>query len=172
MGKADYVRATIAELRRTTLNPVLVKLGGDGERKYLDWVTNFSMPESFRDFDQDPDKDGKTNAMEQFLGTSPNVADRPEDLNLVLVPTQGNSRRFKATHFEGEDLTSDVSAVYQWSSDLAGYHNEGAVHDSTSVSFTKQLDTPVKGMTTVILDINGKVPANLFLRMRIFQNSP
>lgn len=171
-GKAAYVRETIEFIKNTTLNPPLLTLDRPGDRQYTDWITNYTMPATSRGLDMDPDSDGKSNLMEQFLGTTPNIADDPKSLNLVLVPTAGNNRRYQATHHEGSTLTSDITAKYQWSADLKNYQDEGVTRNATSVSFTKQLNTPSQGMTTVIINVNGTIPANLFVRLLINKNTP
>lgn len=171
-GKAAYVRETIEFIKNTTLNPTLLTLDRPGDRQYTDWITNYTMPATSRGSEMDPDADGKSNLMEQFLGTTPNIADNPKSLNLVLVPTAGNNRRYQATHHEGATLTSDISAKYQWSADLTNYQDAGITRNGTSVSFTKQLNTPSPGLTTVTINVNGTIPPNLFVRLKIKQNTP
>ncbi len=129
----------------------------------------FGLDPVERGFGDDPDGDGKPNGVENFLGTNPSIADA-SGMNAMTVPTGGRDT-FVLVHPQNASPAADISAFYEWSTDLQTFLNHGASNGTgTTVSFATELNAPVAGMTTVTVTISGPLPSQLFVRLGAIQN--
>ena len=136
---------------------------------FADWITSFGLDPADQGFGDDPDGDGNLNGLENFLGTDPSGADAA-GLSAVAV-SGGGSNTFVLTHPENATPADDVSAFYEWSTDLSAFHADGDSNGAGSaVNFTLQPDTPAVGTTTVTATITGTLPDQLFVRLGVELN--
>ena len=89
----------------------------------------------------------------------------------AMAVTSGGSNTFVLVHPQNAAHADDVSAFYEWSTDMETYHSHGASNGAgTTVSFSTQLNTPQAGMTTVTATITGTETSQLFVRLGVMQN--
>jgi hypothetical protein len=115
--------------------------------------------------DGDADHDGIPNALENILGTTP-AATSP---GLTNVSASGANLVFR--HTRNATPVSDLSASYQWSADLANWHDDGAESGGITVTCGKPVVvTPGDpDLVEVTAAISG-APAKVFIRLRAVQN--
>ena len=138
-----------------TLNP---SPGDD----FASWIGGFDVG-GMTGFDEDPDKDGLASGVENYLGTNPGVG----NAGVTEVARDGNTVTFQ--HPQNATPASDVSASYEWSTDLVGFNMDGENVGGTTVSFVASPNTPVAGTTTVTATIEGTVPDQLFVTLKVVQ---
>lgn len=129
---------------------------------YAAWIGGFDVG-GLTGFGEDPDNDGNSNGVECFFGSDPSVS----TAGLVEISRNGNTVTFQ--HPQNATPASDVSAAYEWSTDLAAFFADGASDGSTVVGFEVSPNTPVAGTTTVNATMTGPVPAKLFVRLKVSQ---
>ena len=142
--------------------------GGTGGNDFSDWVAPYFPGETdpaIIGWDADPDGDGNDNGLENFFGTA------PDEFTQGLVSGTVSGNTFTFTHPLNATPADDISAFYEWSTDLQAYHADGASNGAGStVNFSTQLDTPTVGMTTVTATLTGTVPDRWFVRLGVSQN--
>jgi len=128
---------------------------------FADWIGRHDLggPTGFAD---DPDGDHLANGLENFLGADPGAW----NAGLAEVASDGAAITF--THPQNAHPAADVTAAYEWSTDLAGWHLPGSV-GGTTVTITPSENTPTTGTTTVTVTAEGAVPAALFVRLKASQ---
>jgi methionine-rich copper-binding protein CopC len=134
---------------------------------FANWVSNpsFGLAPADQDFGDDPDGDGNPNGVVNFFGTNPGVPSG----GLVADAVSGNT--FTFTHPQNATPASDLTAIYQWSKDLASFLAGGATDGTgTTVTFTTQADTPTPGFTKVSATLTGTSTSTLFIRVGVTQN--
>lgn len=128
---------------------------------FASWIGGFVLDPTKQGIDDDPDNDGIKNGIENFFGTAPNVFSR----GLSAETHDPATGLFTLTHPQG-NLSSDLTASYQWSKDLVNFHSAGS-NDGTSVLFSTSTNA---GITTVTATAAGAIPETLFIRVIVTQN--
>jgi hypothetical protein len=138
---------------------------------FSDWISSFAVGE-LNGFGDDPDGDGMVSGLENFFGTSPDVADAA-GLRSMKLSTAGVTS-FTFTHPENANPADDLSAVYQWSAELESFHDDGASNAAgTTVNFVKSPDSSTPNITTVTATITGStIPESLFVRVKVTPIAP
>lgn len=135
---------------------------------YVTWIAQYPEVGGMTGFNDDADRDGNRNGVENFLGTDPSVFTKGITLNAV----SGNTVVF--THPQNASPASDLSApAYLWSTDLETFHADGASNSggTTTVTFSAVTNTPSTGITTVTATITGTVvPKTLFVNLAVTLN--
>ena len=129
----------------------------------------FGIVPGERGLGDDPDLDGKSNGLENFYGTNPGVS---EDSGMSAIgAATGGSDTVAFTHPQAAIHADDISASYEWSTDLLTYFADGSSDGmGTTLSFSTQFDTPVVGMTTVTATITGATFNRFFVRLTVTQD--
>ena len=132
---------------------------------YAAWIAGFPVGTE-TGFDVDPDHDGLANGIEQVLGSNPSV---PGQGLRELLPLAPGSFRFR--HSLTNAPASDVSAAYEWSSDLEDWHASGetnAAGTSATIARTVIEDrtAPETDEVEVTLTITGGPATKVFARLR------
>ena len=128
-----------------------------GGNNYVDWIAGFSVGGQTA-FGDDPDGDGNANGVENFLGTDPSVF----TAGLSAGVKSGNT--FTFTHPQNATPADDITAAYQWSTDLATFNADGATVGATTVDFSSVVTA---GIATVTATITGTVPDALFANILV-----
>ena len=90
---------------------------------------------------------------------------------LSAVQSTGNT--FVFTHPQNASPADDLSAYYEWSTDLNSFHDDGATNSNgTTLTFATQANTPAAGITTVTATITGTSTDQLFVRLAVTQITP
>jgi subtilisin-like proprotein convertase family protein len=79
---------------------------------YASWIAGFPAVGTLTGAPEDPDQDGLPNSIENYLGTAP---DAPSS-GLTRVSSSSGNLVFR--HTRTNNPASDVTAVYQWSTDM------------------------------------------------------
>ena len=128
-----------------------------GGNDYVDWIAGFSVG-GLTAFGDDADGDGNANGVENFLGTDPSVF----TAGLSAGVKSGNT--FTFTHPQNATPADDITAAYQWSTDLATFNADGATVGATTVDFSSVVTA---GIATVTATITGTVPDALFANILV-----
>ena len=128
---------------------------------FANWIATYPAVGGQTGFDEDPDRDGLANGIENFLGTHP---DQPSQ-GLGAIVRSGNTLSFQ--HPQNADPAADLVANYRWSSDLATWNNSGQTGNGTTVVFSASPNTPLPGITTVTATVTGTNPSSLFVDLQV-----
>ncbi|MCH7228454.1 hypothetical protein MLD59_20100, partial [Verrucomicrobiaceae bacterium E54] len=140
--------------------------GGTGGNNFSDWIGGFTGLGGLTGLNDDPDGDGIDNGVENFFGTEPGAFSQ----GLIAGTVNSGAGTFTFTHPQNATPASDLTAVYQWSADLATFHPNGAASGGTTVSFSASPNTPVAGTTTVTATVTGTPVSKLFVNVAVTQN--
>ncbi|BCU77222.1 hypothetical protein llg_19370 [Luteolibacter sp. LG18] len=142
--------------RASDHDPVVigVSLGGFGH-----WIAGYPQVGGLTGFRDDFDHDGIPNALENFFGTHPGVANG----GLTLVSSTGTGCTFR--HPRGGSVATDLSGSYEWSSNLSDWKASGASFGGATVVIGA---TPVSADTMeVTASVTGGSVQQLFLRVKV-----
>ncbi|MCH7226812.1 hypothetical protein [Haloferula sp. A504] len=146
--------------------PTLTYVAAAGGETFTDWISGKSGVGGQSALGDDPDGDGNDNGVENFFGTEPGIFSE----GLVVTAVDTGAGTFTFTHPQGS-LASDLTAGYQWSTDLAIFHDDGASSGGTTVNFSTVPDPVVAGTpTTVTAAVTGTAIQKLFVRVEVTQN--
>jgi autotransporter-associated beta strand protein len=134
----------------------LTVTGPGGGNSYADWLTANSPATGFT---TDTDNDGIPNGVENVLGSNPNAA----SVGLTQVSATANSVTFQ--HTLNPTLASDVTYVYQWSSDLTEWFASGVANTAGTIG-TIVASAPESGVVTVTTTTSGTASAKMFTRIK------
>ena len=122
------------------------------------WAANNGLIGNNAAFNADPDGDGIPNGLESFLGTAPGSS------SAGISNTSKIANGFSMQHPKNANLTSDITASYQWSTDLSTWNDSGATVGGTTVSIATE-DTD--GTTTATATVSGSEPDNVFIKVSV-----
>lgn len=106
----------------------------------------------------DADNDSISNLVENIFGTAPNAA----TAGLTQVSGTASSVTFK--HPLNADLASDVTYLYQWSTDLSDWKASGQSNTGGTIT-TIAAGAPVSGEVTVTASVTAGTATKLFVRI-------
>jgi autotransporter-associated beta strand protein len=140
-----------------------VTLNSNPSNTYASWISGYPAVGALSGFNDDADRDGIVNGMENLFGTNPTQSSQ----GIVQVARSGNTVTFQ--HPENASPAADVTAEYVWSTDLVNFHANGATAGGISVNFADSSNTPVAGTTTVTGTVTGTMPTKLFISLKATQ---
>ncbi len=112
----------------------------------------------------DPDFDGLPNAIENILGTSPAAP----SLGLTTVFRTASALVFR--HTQSHTPATDLTATYEWSTDLTRWHPSATSDSGTTVTFTSEVITtlpaPAPDLVQVTATLTGVPRPDLFVRLK------
>ncbi|MFZ9937911.1 MAG: Ig-like domain-containing protein [Luteolibacter sp.] len=163
-GPANRCFKWLGSMEDVGFEPLLIYLpdneGGGGS--FADWIASYGGLGVQTGVNDDPDRDGKDNGVENFFGT------HPGEFSAGITVEGVGTGTFTFSHPQGT-LANDLTAAYTWSKDLVTFFPEGA-GAGTTVSFSAQPDTPAAGFTTVTATVTGTSVQKLFVRVEVTQN--
>jgi hypothetical protein len=129
------------------------------------WIAGYSVG-GLTGFNDDFDKDGLGNAIENILGSSPAVAGQ----GFSAISTSGGNLLFR--HTLNATPASDLQAAYEWSTDLVTWHNSGVAAGGTTVTFgaPMQISAGPPPLVEVTATVTGTAPGKVFVRLKVEQN--
>ena len=126
---------------------------------FANWAANNGLSGANAAFNADPDGDGIPNGLESFLGTLPGSSSSA--MSNIAKTTNGISM----SHSTNSDLASDITASYQWSSDLTTWNASGDTVNGTTVTITT--DDSVEGSTTATATVEGTDSDAVFIKVLV-----
>jgi subtilisin family serine protease len=131
---------------------------------YATWIAGFPALGALTGAAEDPDKDGLPNAIEHYLGTAPNASSS----GLTIDSSSSGALVFR--HSRTNNPASDVTAVYQWSTDLVTWNAAAATASGTTVNINAVTvnDTapPNKDLVAVTATVTGLPVRRVFVRLK------
>jgi autotransporter-associated beta strand protein len=136
--------------------------GGD---TFADWIDGFSVGGQ-TGINGDFDNDGLDNAVENLMGTSPEVFNQ----GLTMVSATGGNLKFR--HTLSTTPASDLTGAYEWSVNLSNWNADGATSGGTTVSFgAPVIITPgTPNLVEVTATVSGTPSSKIFARFKATQD--
>ena len=128
------------------------------ENNFANWAIDNGLSGSDASFSADPDNDGIPNGLESFLGTLPGT--RSSGMSNIAKTSTGVSMQ----HATNSDVASDVSASYEWSTDLSSWNASGTTVDGTTVTISTE---DSNGTTTATATVSGTDPESVFIKVSV-----
>lgn len=126
---------------------------------FANWASNNGLSGGNAAFNADPDGDGIPNGLESFLGTLPGSS------SSAMSNIAKTSNGISMSHSTNSDLASDITASYQWSSDLTTWNASGDTVNGTTVTITT--DNSVEGSTTATATVEGTDSDSVFIKVLV-----
>ncbi|MCX6868233.1 MAG: hypothetical protein NTV46_18905, partial [Verrucomicrobia bacterium] len=135
---------------------------------YNTWIAGYPGVGSATGFNDDPDGDGIKNGLENHLGSSPSQ----NSAGLANISSTGATLKFR--HTRSNNIASDVTAIYQWSTDLTNWFASGQPNGqgiSATITTTVITDTnaPDNDLIEATVTATGGTPARVFARIQARQ---
>lgn len=169
-GNAGYqIQATAGAVNYTwtgTANSPTVALAGfvlAATRSFLQWIGGYPSVDDQTFMDDDPDGDGIANGIEAWFGT------HPGEWSQGLANLMATSNTVTFTHPQSENPPSDLSIIYQWSTNLVDWYDCDGVDGPVSGETVSANSDTVGTTTTVTTTASGPIK-RLFLRAGVRQN--
>jgi hypothetical protein len=133
-------------------------------QNFDDWIGGYEVG-GLSGPDDDADGDGVSNAAENYFGTDP--SNFTPGLAANAVSLEGDTT-FTFSHPMNDNPAPDLTAGYQWSTDLSSFHQDGAT-DSNNTTVDFVVGTPANGEVTVTATITGTQPDKMFIVVDVTQ---
>lgn len=132
---------------------------------FADWIAGFNVGGQ-TGINDDYDNDGLGNALENLMGTSPEV------FNPGLTPVSASGGNLVFRHTLSSTPALDLTGSYEWSANLVDWNASGAAAGGTAVTFgTPDLITPgTPNLVEVTSSVTGTPAAAIFARFKATQN--
>ena len=135
---------------------------------FATWIAGYPALGSATGFNDDPDGDGIPNGLENFFGTDPTRA----AAGVTHITSTGTALKFR--HTRSNTVASNVTAVYQWSSDLVNWFSTGQTNSqgiSATIVSTVITDTsaPANDVLEVTVTFTSGASTHMFARIEASQ---
>lgn len=149
----------------TTINALALYQTGSAAPMYADWINGFSVG-GLTEVNDDFDRDGLGNAVENLMGTAPDA------FNAGLTPSSGGAGTITFRHTRSAAPANDLTGTYEWSADLTTWQGSGAAAGGTTVTFAAPVivtaGTP--DLVEVTATVTGTPAPRIFVRFKATQN--
>ena len=123
------------------------------------WVASFALAPADRDFDDDPDRDGLSNGLEQIFGTNPTIFTP----GLATLGATATSLTFQ--HSLNATQAANVTYTYEWSTDLTNWRSSGELNTTGTRATIANSPPDINGIVTAVITITAGPSAKLFGRL-------
>ena len=148
-----------------SLSPEGFLVQSGGGNTFATWIGGFNVGGQ-TGLDDDFDKDGLGNGLENILGTS------PEQFNqgLTAISTKGGNLVFR--HTLSSTPASDLTGSYEWSANLVDWNASAATVGGTTVTFgAPVVITPgTPDLVEVTATVTGMPADKIFARLKVTQH--
>ena len=139
-------------------------LGGTAGQTYANWISAYPGAGALTGVTDDPDKDGLPNGIENYLGTLPTVA-TPGFTQVSATPATLVFR-----HTRSNTPATDLTAGYEWSTDLTAWQLSAATAGGVSVTIgtitITDTSAPDNDLIEVTANVTAGTPKKLFVRLK------
>ena len=133
---------------------------------YANWIGEFNVGLMIG-LNDDPDKDGVPNGLENLFGTT------PSGFSSGLNQVSGNVSTLVFQHSLSNSPVNDLTGSYQWSTNLTNWNSSGASQEATTVTITSTIlnDTmaPANDLVEVSATVSTGSAPKLFVRYKATQ---
>jgi hypothetical protein len=154
-------------LGETVSQSYTLTLGAGPGSSYAAWISNYHGVGTLTALGDDADGDGLPNGIENHLGTPPDSSNP----GLTQVSTTASTLVFR--HSRTNTPASDLTASYEWSADLAGWHPSATTSGGTTVIITAVTLTdttaPANDLVEVTAIVSGTPDQRIFVRLKATQ---
>jgi hypothetical protein len=131
---------------------------------YATWIGGFPKVGSATGFGEDPDDDGLMNGVESYFGNDPSHADGG------LFAVAAGESGFKFRHTRSNAPPADVTATYQWTTDLenwfsSGQTSPGGVSVTMVDTVVTDAEAPDDDVVEVVVTVAPPSIARVFARV-------
>jgi len=132
---------------------------------FAGWIAGFDIGGQ-TGIGDDYDNDGLGNALENLMGTSPEVSNP----GLTSISSSGDNLVFR--HTLSSAPASDLTGSYEWSANLVDWNASGATAGDTTVTFgiTDIITPGTLNLVEITANITGTPAAAIFVRYKATQN--
>jgi hypothetical protein len=132
---------------------------------FATWIADpdFGLAPTDQDLTDDPDGDHLTNALEALMGT------HPGQRNAGLAVRSSDSTTTSFDHPRNDSPPSDLSSVYQWSTNLADWYAGDGV-DGPAGGPTVTMTTTHAGATATVTATASETLPLMFVRLGVTQD--
>lgn len=135
---------------------------------YDRWISLYPGVGNQTGLSDDPDGDGRSNAVESFFGTDPSVASGG-----ALVVTDVRQESMTFSHPKSALGVRDLDVSYEWSTDLVNFYAEGEPDQSFLTVFFLETIGEVTGTAMVEAIVEGDNDSgNFFVRLVVAASAP
>ncbi|MEO5714644.1 MAG: S8 family serine peptidase [Luteolibacter sp.] len=139
-------------------------LGAGSGSTYANWISGYPGIGAATGLNDDFDHDGQTNGIENILGTAPDAT----SAGLTQVSTTVTTLVFR--HTRSNSIASDLTAGYEWSSDLTNWHASAETETGTTVTIAAATiidnTAPANDVIEVTATLAGTAKPQVFVRLK------
>ncbi len=151
-------------LGETVIQSFTLSLGTGGGNTYADWIGGYPGVGALTALNDDFDRDGQANGIENILGTAPDAGNQ----GITQVSSTPNILVFR--HTLSNTPASNLTRNYEWSTDLQGWFASEATEGGTKVTIASTLITdttaPANDLVEVTATLTGTAAPGIFVRLK------
>lgn len=132
---------------------------------FANWADSYGLQDDDSLYNADPDSDGVINVIENFYGTNPN------DASAVVSVLAKENNVFSMEHPINSNVIYDVSATYEWSSDLERWYSSGESVGNSTVTIAHD-DITNPGVRTTSATVAGDELDKIFIKLSVANEDP
>jgi subtilisin-like proprotein convertase family protein len=150
----------------SVLQTYTLTLGGAIGETFSAWISGYSVG-LLNGMTDDPDFDGIPNGVENLMGSLPNASSP----GLMMVSSSSSVLKFR--HRRSNNRATDLTGVYEWSTDLNGWYLSAATVSGTTVTIgtatVEDNAAPASDLIEVTATLTGTTKSSLFVRLKSVQ---
>ena len=131
---------------------------------YAAWISNYPAVGAASGLNDDADRDGIPNGIENILGTAPDAS----TTGLTQISATATTLVFR--HSRSNSIASDLTSSYEWSGNLVNWQPSAATEDGTSVTISTATITdttaPDNDLVEVTATMTGTSKPQIFVRLK------
>lgn len=151
-------------LGETVSQSYTLTLSAGASDTYAAWISNYPEVGTATALGDDSDHDGLPNGIENYLGTQPDIS------NPGLSQISATASTLVFRHSRSNSPASDLTASYEWSSNLVTWYPSAATDGGTTVTIATSTITdtsaPDNDLIEVTATLTGTPEPQIFVRLK------